>query len=233
MHWIDGANNVPNKFAPGEHGFQEGNPTTGVRGTILTAKWLDDLQRNVIEVIKSAGTGFSVGNQTDLYRAVQQLITLAVPNQSIAVGTILMFGGSAAPGGWLLCDGAAVSRAGYANLFTAIGVAYGPGDGVGTFNLPDLRGRAAIGAGQGPGLTNRALGVAGGEESHILTVNEMPSHAHNLRARIRDIDGSGADGDASVQTTQPGSTNYIDPTGAGQPHNTMQPYLAVNHIIKF
>jgi microcystin-dependent protein len=204
-----------------------------VRGTILTAKWLDDVQRNIIEVIKAAGTGVIEGNPTDLYRAINQLITIAIPNQSIATGTILMFGGANAPGGWLLCNGAAVSRTGFGNLFTAIGTAYGVGDGATTFNLPDMRGRAAIGAGQGPGLSNRSLGVSGGEESHLLTINEMPNHTHNLHANPRQINGNDSEGDASVKSGNPGATGYLDATGGGQPHNNMPPYLPVNYIIKF
>lgn len=247
MHWINGANNVPDKFGPGENGFSEGDPTTGVRGTILTAKWLDDVQRNIIEVIKAAGTGLFEGNATDLYRAINQLITIAIPNQSIATGTILMFGGAAAPGGWLLCNGAAVSRTGYAGLFTAIGTTYGSGDGGTTFNLPDMRGRAAIGAGQGPGLTNRALGVPGGEESHLLTIAEMPLHGHPARWSSASQSSQSTQGSGAAPLTTASPANYpsftgqpsntvgqqIGGEGGGGAHNTMPPFLPVNHIIKF
>jgi microcystin-dependent protein len=232
MHWIDGANNVPNKFGPGEHGFSEGNPTTGVRGTILTAKWLDDLQRNLIEVIKRAGTGMAEGGHEDLFRAIEQMIDIAIPNSAIGPGTVLMHGGATAPVGWLLCNGAEVSRSAYPDLYTAIGTAYGIGNGTTTFTLPDLRGRVAIGAGQGQSLTNRALASKGGEESHMLTLNEMPTHAHNLHAWPRAINGSGSEGDASVLTSATGLTGYIDPVGGGLAHNTMPPYLTLNFIIK-
>lgn len=60
-------------------------------------------------------------------------------------GAIVAFGGATAPGGWLICDGSAVSRTTFAALFAAIATAYGAGDGSTTFNLPDLRGRAAVG----------------------------------------------------------------------------------------
>jgi microcystin-dependent protein len=247
MHWIDGANNVPNKFGSGENGFSEGNPTTGVRGTILTAKWLDDVQRNLIEVIKAGGTGLIEGNPTDLYRAIQQLITLAIPNQSIAPGTILMFGGAAAPGGWLLCNGSAVSRAGFGNLFSTIGTTYGVGDGATTFNLPDLRGRAAIGAGQGLGLSNRTLGVSGGEEAHLLTVAEMPLHGHPARISTTTASTAQSQNNGGMVLNNTNNANYASFTGApgttagqqiggeggGGAHNTMPPFLAVNHIIKF
>jgi microcystin-dependent protein len=89
-----------------------------------------------------------------------------------------MFAGSSAPTGWLVCDGSAISRATYSALFAVIGTTYGAGNGSTTFNIPDLRGRAAIGTGQGSGLTSRTLAQAGGEETHILTTTEMPSHNH-------------------------------------------------------
>jgi microcystin-dependent protein len=232
MHWIDGANNVPNKFGPGEHGFSEGNPNTGVRGTILTAKWLDDLQRNLVEVIKRAGTGMTDGGHEDLFRAIEQMIDLAIPNSAIGSGTILMFGGASAPSQWLLCNGAEVNRSAYQPLFDVIGTTYGIGNGTTTFNLPDLRGRVAIGAGQGQSLANRALASKGGEEAHILTVNEMPTHTHNLHAWRRHISGNDDDLDASVLTSTTGLTGYIDPVGGGIAHNTMPPYLTLNFIIK-
>lgn len=94
------------------------------------------------------------------------------------IGEVKMYAGAAAPSGWLPCDGSAVSRTTYAALFAVISTIYGVGDGSTTFNLPDLRGRAAIGSGQGAGLTNRALGAKGGEEAHALTAAENGQHSH-------------------------------------------------------
>ncbi|QMP19181.1 tail fiber [Pseudomonas phage Persinger] len=115
-------------------------------------------------------------------RATQSIFGLA--------GVVLPFAGAAAPNGWLLCHGQAVSRTTYAHLFAVIGTAYGAGDGSSTFNLPDLRGRVAAGkdnmggtaAGRlttaGAGVDGNALGAAGGAQSHTLTTAQMPSHAH-------------------------------------------------------
>lgn len=69
------------------------------------------------------------------------------------------------PTGWLLCDGSAVSRTTYSDLFTAISTAYGVGDGSTTFNVPNFLGRMVIGSGSGSGLTARARGDTGGAES--------------------------------------------------------------------
>jgi len=80
--------------------------------------------------------------------------------------------------GWLVCDGAAVSRTTYAALFTAIGTAHGAGDGRTTFNVPDLRGRAPIGSGNGAGLSRRNRGEILGAETHLLATGELPAHAH-------------------------------------------------------
>lgn len=99
----------------------------------------------------------------------------------IPPATIWDYGGPNAPTGWLLTNGAAVSRTAYAALYAALGGAsspWGQGDGSTTFNVPDLRGRAALGAGQGTGLTNRILGATGGEETHLLTAAELASHTH-------------------------------------------------------
>jgi microcystin-dependent protein len=84
------------------------------------------------------------------------------------------------PGGWLLCDGRAVSRTVYAALFAAIQTDHGPGDGTSTFNLPDLRGCVPVGAGAGPGLTPRTTGQRLGGESVTLTAAQMPSHGHGV-----------------------------------------------------
>lgn len=89
-----------------------------------------------------------------------------------------MYAGVSAPAGWLACDGSAVARSAYADLYAVVGIIYGAGDGSTTFNLPDMRGRTAIGVGQGTGLTNRALSGMIGAETHQLSVDEMPSHNH-------------------------------------------------------
>jgi microcystin-dependent protein len=104
---------------------------------------------------------------------------LIVPGQT---GDIKATGRTAAPLGWLLCDGSAISRSTYAALFSAISTAYGAGNGSTTFNLPDLRGRVPVGV---DGAANRlsandGLGQAAGEELHTLTSAEsgMVAHSH-------------------------------------------------------
>src|SRR5258707_9512613 len=96
---------------------------------------------------------------------------------AIPAGLIAPFGGLNPPAGWLVCNGSVVSVATYAGLHDAIGDVWNTGgEGGGNFRLPDLQGRAPIGAGQGPGLTNRTIGTTLGEEAHTLNLNEMPAH---------------------------------------------------------
>ena len=91
------------------------------------------------------------------------------------VGCIYMYGGSVAPSGFLLCDGSAISRTTYSELFSVIGTTYGVGDGSTTFNIPLMEGRVVIGV-----SVYYALGTAGGTESVTLTEEELPAHYHTI-----------------------------------------------------
>jgi microcystin-dependent protein len=94
-------------------------------------------------------------------------------------GCVLPFAGSAAPTGFFICNGQAISRVTYASLFAVIGTTYGAGNGSTTFNVPDLRSRTVVAAGQGSGLSNRILSTTGGEEAVTLNVSQIPSHNHS------------------------------------------------------
>lgn len=109
---------------------------------------------------------------------------------NLPAGTIVAFGGSAAPLYWLVCDGAAVSRTTYAALFAVIGTTYGTGNGSTTFNLPDLRSRAPVGIGpmDGTSTHNFTLGLKYGSPTHVLSENEMPHHAHMVNNHTHNYD---------------------------------------------
>lgn len=145
------------------------------------------------------------------------------------------------PAGWLLCDGRAVSRSTFVALFAAIGTAYGPGNGSTTFNLPDLRGRAPIGAGTGSGLTARALADTPGAETHTHTVKS------DIGTRVSDdstgiIAPDGSNPDSSSDGTSGGNflnvgfpaaavtTNRRKTTTSGG--SAMQPSLALHYLVK-
>lgn len=123
--------------------------------------------------------------------------------------------------------GSAINLSGsQSGTHTANAAAFGDGDGSTTFTLPDLRGRAAIGAGTGVGLSARVPGARIGAETHTLSVSEMPSHTH-----------SGGSGGSTMATSSeynfgvatPGSTGS---QGGGGAHNNMPPSIALNFIIK-
>lgn len=121
----------------------------------------------------------------------------------MAPGLIYMFGGSVAPSGFLICDGSSISRSTYADLFSAIGTTYGAGDGSTTFNLPDMSGRVPIGV-----SLDIALGDVGGEETHTLLTNELPSHSHGIPSH--------------------GHTNSIKATTPQLTHSITQPMFTYN-----
>jgi microcystin-dependent protein len=165
------------------------------------------------------------------------------------LGQITMFGGNFAPRSWALCDGQILEINQSQSLFAILGTTYG-GDGRTTFGLPDLRGRAPMHAGTGPGLSNRNIGTGGGTQSHTLTVNQMPSHTHAPNAAALNAtanpantsDPTGAalaiapaynDSASPVTAMRAGSVDHPAPnnTGSNLSHNNMQPYKVVNFII--
>ncbi|MDZ8106683.1 MAG: tail fiber protein [Nostoc sp. DedQUE12a] len=154
---------------------------------------------------------------------------------------IRMFAGHFAPQGWAFCNGQILPIRQNNALFSLLGTTYG-GDGKSTFALPNLQVRIPIHPGQGPGLSNYSLGQSSGQTTVTLLTTEIPSHTHTLQGT-----GAGADrGDptqamfASARTEvygpQIGSSPQMNPNvlgqvGQNQPHNNLQPYLAVNFII--
>lgn len=126
----------------------------------------------------------------------------------MVIGSIYLFAGSTVPNGFLECNGSAVSRTTYAELFESIGTLYGTGDGSTTFNLPDLSGRVALGA-----SSNYTLGSSGGEETHALIESEIPAHYHTM-AEHTHSSNIGFDTPTLTHTiTQPAFT-YSAPSGS-------------------
>jgi microcystin-dependent protein len=179
--------------------------------------------------VQLPGGGFTTLQPNQPINANLYSIAGAVPP-----GTITAYGGQSAPAGWLLCDGSVVSATTYSGLFNAIGTTWG-GSGS-TFNLPDLRGRAPIGAGQGSSLTNRILGdTTIGEESHTQTLNEMPAHSHSIPPYNNFPGGSGPGGGVDAPAALGGGRPILQTAnaGSGAPFNVMQPSAVVNYIIKY
>jgi microcystin-dependent protein len=97
------------------------------------------------------------------------------------VGSIWLFGGNFQPVNFQYCNGQLISIAQNETLYTLIGTTFG-GDGTNTFGLPDLRGRVAVGMGQGPGTSLYVIGQAAASEQVTMGVNQMPSHTHLINA---------------------------------------------------
>ncbi len=171
----------------------------------------------------------------------------------VASGTLVAYAGVNPPTGWLLCDGSAVSRTTYASLFSAIGTSWGAGDGGSTFNLPDFRRRVPVGSGgTGSSVLANTVGSTGGEETHSLTIGEIPAHNHGINdpghahaysggANAVVLLYSGGSYGAlngvqngvirtGVDSNTTGIT--IQNNGGGGAHNIMQPSAVVNFIIK-
>ena len=157
------------------------------------------------------------------------------------IGEIRMFGFNFAPRGWALCNGQQLAIQQNAALFSLLGTTYG-GNGVSTFQLPNLQGRVPIHMGTGAGLSTQVPGEMSGSENTTLLVSNLPSHNHTLAVN------SGAGTQASPSGTYlaesdrrdfqfASSSNAtmaasaISSIGSNIPISIMQPYLVVNFCI--
>ena len=167
-------------------------------------------------------------SHTAINQRILELYNAAVlATSSVPVGTVVLNNNSVIPINWLECDGSPVSRATYAALFAIAGTVFGAGDGVTTFNLPDLRGRVPIGTGLGAGLTNRTLGQSIGEENHRLTINEMAAHTHGGWSGFSFTWATGGAANGILLSSSPSGS-----AGSDTPHNNMQPSIGMRYIVK-
>jgi microcystin-dependent protein len=158
------------------------------------------------------------------------------------VAEIRMFAGNFPPKGWAMCNGQLLPISQNTALFSLLGTFYG-GDGKTTFALPDLRQRAPLQPGQGPGLALYDLGQTGGAATHALLASEMPQHTHAQQACSALASVSSANGGMLGKTVSPNPPYHapdalqplgplaLGPTGGGLPHNNLQPYLELTFII--
>ena len=173
------------------------------------------------------------------------------------LGEIRIWSGNFAPRGWAFCQGQILSIAQNSALFSILGTTYG-GNGQTTFGLPDLRGRAPIGVGQGPGLSPVTQGDMAGTENVNLTTSQLPPHAPNVTVEVAipavststtavaapantlnlgPVAAAGRAGtlyasDTPDVTLKPfAATATVTPVGSGFPVPIRDPYLGINFII--
>lgn len=165
------------------------------------------------------------------------------------IGEIRMMGFGIIPRGWMACQGQLLPINQNQALFSLLGTVYG-GNGVQTFALPDLRGRAILGVGQGNGLSNTVQGQVSGTESVTLQAAQMPAHTHTVTGTLQGASGSETnspinaypaspeDGGAAFSTGAPNAnlaaasvTGTAANAGGSQPHENRQPLLAMNYCI--
>jgi microcystin-dependent protein len=158
------------------------------------------------------------------------------------VGELMIFCGNFAPAGWMTCDGQLLPIDQYETLFELIGTTYG-GDGESTFALPNLNGRVPIDMGNN-GTSNYTIGETGGVAEVQLTSNQIPSHNHTI---IADANPGNLGGPTNAYPANAAPTKLyggnasplartmnaamLPNAGGSQPHDNMQPYLAVNYCI--
>lgn len=154
------------------------------------------------------------------------------------IGQMMVTGATFCPRGWAQADGQIMSIAQNTALFALLGTTYG-GNGQTTFALPDLRGRAAIHQGTGPGLSPYVEGQVGGKESFTITIDQMPAHNHGVQATNQTADKGGPDGRylgggvGTDDTYHDGPPNkimapdMITLTGGNQPVSQRGPYLTL------
>ncbi|MEO1263198.1 MAG: tail fiber protein [Bacteroidota bacterium] len=172
------------------------------------------------------------------------------------IGEIRIFAGTFAPRTWAFCEGQLIAISQNEALFSILGTIYG-GDGRTTFALPDLRGRAALHKGSGPGLPTYRLGQRGGSPTNVITTSNLPTHNHTGTVKGTLAMGAGSAGTGtgagnSLASTSTAGDIFIDAdpnaavklkgtpveptvtlglTGSQQAINNMQPYIPIYYII--
>lgn len=159
-------------------------------------------------------------------------------SDTLPIGSVVKWFSTTIPTNWLECNGQAISRTEYAELFAVIGTKYGSGDGSTTFNLPNIKGKTTVGLDIDDTDFNE-LGKTGGEKTHTLTENEIPPmDVHMTQHTWFDRGGLEAGGAVNRKVVAGGGTGgspeFVIGTvnGGDQAHNNLQPYIVSNYIIK-
>ena len=196
----------------------------------VKSKYLKDETGEVISPVVSTQTVYDASGNT-------------LGGGIVPIGTVLPYVGKTAPLNYLLCDGSVYNKSDYPDLYNLMLANSSIGITNTTFYVPDLKGRFVLG--YNSGIYN--IGVTGGEKTHKLTVNEMPSHIHSLgwstsgrfikmtHENDSDTNSYGFDfhkGFAGDVDSNGYNLTRALPTGGSQSHNNMPPYIVLNYIIR-
>jgi microcystin-dependent protein len=183
------------------------------------------VQRPIVQ----SGTGYETLATSDVLSIVTAF-----------TGELKMIAAATTPTGWLTCDGSAVSRATYADLFAVIGTTFGVGDGSTTFNLPDMRDRFPVGA-----SGTKAIASTGGAETVTLSSGNLPAHTHTVTIPVSTVTSVSDEPDANkilggglVYTSYLNEDENLRPfntgsTGSGTAVDIIPKYAAVRYVICF
>lgn len=159
-----------------------------------------------------------------------------MPNTEPFIGEVALFANNFAPRGWMPCSGQLLAISTNQALFSILGTTYG-GNGVTNFALPNLNGRAAVGAGWGPGLSYYGPGQQGGEQSVTLNSQQIPTHVHQTRGSSANattgtpVGTLPAAGNVALYTSQATDNVTTPHAGGSQPHDNTQPSLGLLYCI--
>jgi microcystin-dependent protein len=194
-------------------------------------------------LLAAAGSLFGVQRASAAVRIPETMAGTTTADPYAYIGEIRLFSGVYEPNSWRFCDGQLLTIVSNTALFAILGTTFG-GNGSTNFRLPDLRGRVPlhVGGSNGSGLSTYNLGEMGGEESHPLSVNEIPAHGHSVQGSsavgssnvpTSNLPAANAEGIQAFGTSSPVTMNssMIQSTGGSAGHENRQPYLGVNYII--
>lgn len=237
---------------PGGH-FTNANPDAGGAPTQLDASWFENVQEELANLVETSGQTLNGGDKKQVVKAVQSLINRA--GIAVPPGATIKVRGQSVPEGYVEEDGRLLYIDRCPGLYNAIGNLYNNGTvPIGTFRIPDSRGRVDLAAGTGAGLSARTVGQTGGEEAHVLTTAELAPHRHGIWGQDGSNntwnDGFDAGGDVGFAGEDGAGGGGTDPTtksyhyqngddtwllteeGDGDPHNTMPPFMVALSCIK-
>lgn len=183
----------------------------------LSARQGKQLKKMIDDIEISGGSGGGSGTTT-------------IINDALPIGSIVPYTNSTIPENWFICEGQAISRTEYSELFEVIGTTYGAGDGSTTFNLPNLKGRVPVGKDSSDSDFD-TLGKTGGEKTHKLTQQEIPNYI------IAHAGVTWAGGNNGSISYHDGYNSWygertLQTGGGDKSHNNLQPYITLNYIIK-